>query len=379
MGLLDMMSMLGGVDASMGQSFNPGVMQQMRAMRYLRSMGGGQAHTPRQQGNPMGGMGSEPDYSAYTYDPAARAQAAKALSPYGLSPLAPEDVKQNALLPNTGFFGNHPRLSSAIEGGIFGGASTQGSNTWGEGISNVFQGLIHGQQARRGMLNQQFEAPFKQAQGLEGLYDLQQKREDQAAMIKYHQGMLEHQGDKPDPMPHALGREVPSYLQWNDKDRKYDNVPNPNYDPKAERRAGQTENERIFEGMRGAPPETGTPGKKKGMDTRQEYYQNMGNWIQGREESTAAGKRHATNQADLNDDVRQTQTDKNNRQYNDKMAGFIKSQKRSFWAGKQIRPDDVESQKAWYQKNFPSGAGGSFDQPGEYTFVPGKGLQPNSH
>src|SRR5580765_5058232 len=77
-------------------------------------------------GNPMlsglMGMSGEPDYSQFTYDPVMRQRAIAA----GVSPLEANQVKQNAVLPNTGFFGNHPRLSSAIEGGMFGALSAHG-------------------------------------------------------------------------------------------------------------------------------------------------------------------------------------------------------------------------------------------------------------
>src|ERR1700686_1844695 len=78
----------------------------MQGMPRTRFASGGRGGLGQ---NPMPGamMGNETDYSPFTYDPALNAQARAA----GVTPLDPSQVKHNAVLPNTGFFGNHPRLS----------------------------------------------------------------------------------------------------------------------------------------------------------------------------------------------------------------------------------------------------------------------------
>lgn len=365
MSLLDMMAMMGGQPAAtqtMG-GVNSGLMQQMRALRYLRASTGGRMRSPGQQQNPMGqGMG-EPDYSQFTFDPEARAAANQQLGQYGLHTLAPEDVNPNALLPNSGFFGRHPGIARGIEGGIFGAAATRGSDTWGEGISNVMQGLIGGRQMRQSMINRQFAAPFEQAHMLEGLEDMSQKRDLNSAMIDWHQAQARNAdaqtanaGRKLDEHITPLGREVPGFLN---SEGKY--TENPGYDPKEARRAGQTENERIWEGMKGEPP--------TGPKARQKYYQDMDSWMQGKAVQRAGATTHARNQANLDDDVAETKTDKNARAAGSKRDQFILKAKPSFWYQKKIDPSDEGAKKSWYDKNYPTNQ--------EYDYVPGQGL--NSH
>lgn len=323
-----------------------------------------------------GGMANgEPDYSAYTYDPAARAAATDALKPYGLSPLSPDQVNPNALLPNTGFFGRHPNLSSRLEGAIFGGAATQGSNTWGEGISNVFSGLINGQQNRRSMINRQFEAPFQQARGLESLYDLQQKRKDQDAMIDYHKAMVGVAQNKPAPPIQGISKTDSAYREYNQDTGKWELKENPYYDPNEARKAGQTEIERMYEGIKGPPPKPGTPSKTKGKDTSQEYYEGMAKFYRTQSASKAYGNAAAQDQAHFDSGAKEDPQDKSNREYQGKMQSFIKSQnKRSFWASQTppINIGDEPAKQAWYKKNYPKGG----SSPNEYNYDPAKGLVP---
>lgn len=126
-----------------------------------------------------------PDYSAFTQDPNARFAAQQYLKQFGLSPLAPEQVQQNAFLPNTGFFGRHPMLSRMLESGMLGAAATRGSDTTGEGISNVIGGALEGIQARKGMINRQYARPFEAARMLEGMQDMTQRRDLQEAEIQH--------------------------------------------------------------------------------------------------------------------------------------------------------------------------------------------------
>lgn len=151
----------------------------MQGMRQPH-MGGGMGG-PSPMLNAMMGMGNQPDYSAFTYDPSMRAEAQAA----GINPLAPEQVRQNAILPNSGFFGNHPHLSAMLEGGLFAGAATRGGNTPGESAANVLGGIMEGSLARKGLLNRQFAQPFQNASMLENLQDRKAQiaeRNDTAAL-----------------------------------------------------------------------------------------------------------------------------------------------------------------------------------------------------
>jgi hypothetical protein len=136
----------------------------------------------------MSGVANEPDYSAFTYDPAMRQQAIDA----GVTPLEASQVRSNAILPNTGFFKNHPHLAGAIEGGLFAGANAHGGNTVGESIQGALEGVIGGQRERQGILREQFARPFEAANMLEGLRDKQQKRELQSADIEHLRSLNEH-------------------------------------------------------------------------------------------------------------------------------------------------------------------------------------------
>lgn len=169
-------------------------MYEMRMMQMADRMdtGGSRRGYGRAGNNPMFssmmGMANEPDYSQFTYDPAMRQRAMDA----GVQPLEASQVRQNAMLPNNGFFGSHPRLSGAIEGGLFSMAAAHGGNTPGESIQGAIEGLIGGQQMRRGILNQQFARPFEAAGMIEGLEDRKQRRELQAADIEHLRAVNEH-------------------------------------------------------------------------------------------------------------------------------------------------------------------------------------------
>lgn len=147
--------------------------------------GMGRSSYPRAGSNPMlngmMGMSNEPDFSQFTYDPAMRQQAINA----GVTPLDPSQVRHNAILPNTGFFGNHPRLSGAIEGGLFGALASHGGMTTGESIQGAIEGIVGGQQMRQGMLRQQFARPFEAQNYMEGIADKKQKRDLQDADIQH--------------------------------------------------------------------------------------------------------------------------------------------------------------------------------------------------
>lgn len=178
----------------------------LRAMGYINRESRMGMQTPRTTrsgaGNRFlpGGPGSDGmDYSQFTFDPAAHDAATKFLGQYGLSPLDPSQVKPNTVLPNSGFFANHPRLSGMLEGGIYGAAASQGANTWGEGIQSVANSLIAGPRMRAAAYQQQFEKPFQAAHMLEGMQDMAQKRELTSAQIERERAYTQALKDKPDP------------------------------------------------------------------------------------------------------------------------------------------------------------------------------------
>lgn len=140
----------------------------------------------------MAGMANEPDYSGFTYDPAMRQQAIAA----GVHPLEANQVQNNVFLPNTGFFGRHPRLSAALESGMFGAMAAHGGETAGESIQGALSGALGGQRMRQGLWRQQFARPFEQAGALEGLRDMQQRRELQAAQIKHYSSEADIQAER---------------------------------------------------------------------------------------------------------------------------------------------------------------------------------------
>jgi|SRR5581483_8431655 len=230
MGLLDDVSFMGGGFNSMGMP-SAQMMRQYQQMRnirlldperQLREMGPMRGMGNRGAANPwfaqMGQLGNTPDYSGFTYDPGANAAASAALRPYGLSPLNPNQVNPNAIFPNSGFFGRHPGLTSRLEGGIFGAAATRGANTWGEGISNVAQSMIEGPRAKAGIVNQQFARPFQQAQMLESLQDMQQKRELTEADIQWRRAEAQKAGQSPFPKygEAKIGAKGEAYMFPND-------------------------------------------------------------------------------------------------------------------------------------------------------------------
>jgi len=176
-----------------------------------------------------GMMGGGNDMSAYTYNPQMRAQA-QAL---GVNPLSPEQVNPNAVLPNSGFFGAHPRFAQALEGGLFGAANTRGADTWGEGISNIAQGLIQGRAQRAEMLGRQFEAPFAQAEQMGRLKNLQSTDELHEAMIQHYRAQTEALENKPDPQVKELNATGPA-VSWMDEQGIHF-AKNPYYQPKQDK------------------------------------------------------------------------------------------------------------------------------------------------
>jgi hypothetical protein len=187
-------------------------------------------------GNPMfsamAGMANEPDYSQFTYDPVMRQRAIAA----GVSPLEANQVQQNVLLPNSGFFGRHPNLSRALEGGLFAAAATPSSGgvaSAGENISHAIEGMIGGERMRQGLYRQQFARPFEAAGALEQLTDMKQRRDLQAMEIEHMRAENQKLG-RPDHDMRPMGNAGPQdkFIPIiNNTTGQMENQPNPNYDP----------------------------------------------------------------------------------------------------------------------------------------------------
>lgn len=147
-------------------------------------------------GNPMlsqiAGMGNQPDYSQFTYDPAMRAQA----QAYGVHPLEANQVQSNTILPNSGFFGNHPRLSGVLEAGVYGALAAHGGATVGDSIQGALEGLVGGRRLQEGAWARQFAKPFEAAGMMEGLEDAKQRRDLQGAQIKHYKDEADIQQER---------------------------------------------------------------------------------------------------------------------------------------------------------------------------------------
>jgi hypothetical protein len=206
-------------------------------------------------------MANEPDYSQFTYDPVMRQRAIAA----GVQPLEASQVKQNVLLPNTGFFGNHPTLSRMLEAGLFGAAATPsagGIASTGEGIAAAIEGAIGSQRMRQGMYRQQFARPFEAAGMMEELRDQAQRRELQAMDIEHLRAENQKLG-RPDHDFRGFGvsRNDPNIATIDNTTGEVKITPNPTYDPNAA--GGNTPEEQFFAAKRAEAKAAGVmPGPK---------------------------------------------------------------------------------------------------------------------
>jgi len=200
-------------------------------MPFERMAGRGYGHQGI-SGNPMlsslMGSSGEPDYSQFTYDPVMRQRAIDA----GIQPLEASQVKQNVVLPNTGFFGRHQRLSNAIEGGMFGALAAHGGMTPGDTIQGTLEGIVGGPRLRQGMQREQFARPFEAASMLEGIADRKQTRELHEMEIQHLRAENQKLG-RPDHDFRAFGvsRNDPTIATVDSTTGKVTTVSNPDYDP----------------------------------------------------------------------------------------------------------------------------------------------------
>ena len=113
------------------------------------------------------------------------------LQHYGISPESIQHTIDNAspnmFITNQGAYENHPVLSNILERGLEGAAFTKGSNTIGEGISNVAQGVLGANAARADKYNNQLMMPFAQAGQVAGLQGQQAEIELKKQQAAYDQ------------------------------------------------------------------------------------------------------------------------------------------------------------------------------------------------
>lgn len=256
-------------------------MMQMRAMRYMREPVNN-AHIGRApgQGRGMGmqGMGgtdgSPMDYSQFTYNPQAHQAASDFLGQYGLSPLAPDQVQNNTILPNSGFFGRHSRLSGALEGGIYGAAASHGADTWGEGISSVANSMLAGPQMKRAAWERQFAAPFQAGSMFEQMQDSAQKRDLQGMDIELRRAQIEKLKNTPDPKVfHSMGVSQNDPYVYSQDEQSGQGIwdKNPGYNPKAAKEATMSDTRKAFTAQYGDEPEDGGVKDKHGLTSRQRW------------------------------------------------------------------------------------------------------------
>lgn len=124
------------------------------------------------------------------------------LGQYGLS--MPGHIKQNIFLPDS-FAGHHPLLSRMIEGGVLGGALTNGGETVGENIQNVFRGLLAAKDYRNNAINAQLDAPFQTAQLMGNLQGMQDKHKLAVAQAQAEEARAEYYRNGEDKSPYVGG------------------------------------------------------------------------------------------------------------------------------------------------------------------------------
>lgn len=118
------------------------------------------------------------------------------LGQYGLTPESLHDTVANAspnmFITNQSAYDKHPVLAGMLERGLEGAAFTHGSNTIGEGISNVAQGVLNAQAARADKYNNQLMMPFAQAKEVQDLQAGSMKNKLEEAQARYDQAHADY-------------------------------------------------------------------------------------------------------------------------------------------------------------------------------------------
>lgn len=137
---------------------------------------------PRVSGRSAGsraGGGSPTGYEDFSNS----GQLQSLLAQYGL---APAQAQPNVLLPNSGFFGDHPNLSRGLENAAIAVAHTPESTTTGGAISAIAQGALSIPQYRNQVQTQRQMAPLAMAGAMQSLQKGQLDNQLLAAHAKYY-------------------------------------------------------------------------------------------------------------------------------------------------------------------------------------------------
>jgi hypothetical protein len=121
------------------------------------------------------------------------------LGQYGITPEQLQQTVKNAspdmFVTDPTAHQNHPVLSGLLERGLEGAAFTQGSHTWGEGISNVAQGMLEANGARANKYNNQLMMPFAQASQVAQLKGTNLQQQYEEAQARRDDALVKHYGD----------------------------------------------------------------------------------------------------------------------------------------------------------------------------------------
>lgn len=349
---------------------NQHTISSLRALRYMRpelnmhsSMGSRGGVGPN-QANPFLN-GSDTGISAGVFqDPVFRANADQALSQYGLQ--LPE-ARQNAFLPEGGFFGNHPRLSAGLEGAMLGAAGTQGAETWGQGIANSISGGLGSILSRNAMLAAPYEQTFKAASQMENLRDLSDKHEMNQADIAMRgaqtnefnaqakrNAMLADSENMKNQYPQPVVTSTGTY-KFNRASAKAGKDPWDFVTDEGLKAVGQGGGGiygEIIRGKLGMPPAPGTKQSTQYWDKAEKIYSHL-------QSTMAYGRAYAGNQAALDQDTKQTVTDKQKADRQKNISNKLMTAKPSFWATTAgIDPMAPAAQKQqWLEENYDTWAG----------------------
>lgn len=132
------------------------------------------------------------------------------LGQYGITPEQLQSTvngaNPNLFIDNQQAFQRHPVLSNMIERGLEGVAFTKPSNTIGEGINNVAQGILNAKAARADKYNNQLMMPFGQAQQVANLKGVSDEQNFKQAQAKHYQDLEDHYNAM-DQMKQDLGQQ----------------------------------------------------------------------------------------------------------------------------------------------------------------------------
>jgi hypothetical protein len=130
------------------------------------------------------------------------------LSQYGINHDQIQSTIQNAnpnlFITDQAAYQKHPVLAGMTERALEGLAFTKGSNTWGEGLSNVAQGMLSANGARVEKYNNQLMAPFNQASQVAGLQNVAIELKLKEAQTRYDKSHSEYMDTMGDLRPQML-------------------------------------------------------------------------------------------------------------------------------------------------------------------------------